>query len=102
MQHVNKLQLITATPQASPKVVGSIKLKDGTILSLSDLPAKNTSRWVASAKAAVVRVFMAGLASRDDLIARYNLSQEEFDIWLKRYVDGGKQALKITNIRPNS
>ena len=77
----------------------AIKLKDGTILSLSDLPPSNTTRWVASAKASVIRVYMAGLAAREDLIKKYNLSQEEFDSWLSRYVNGGNKALKVINTR---
>ncbi len=96
MQHIRKQNLVEIIPQPMPV---AIKLKDGTILSLSDLPPANTTRWVASTKAAVIRVYLAGLATRDDLIEKYALSSEEFEIWLNRYIDGGKQALKVTKIQ---
>lgn len=99
MQHIRTIDLVKAHPQISPKKPVAIKLKDGTIISLSDLPPTSTKRWVASAKESVIRVYMAGLATRDDLILKYALSSEEFDIWLNRYLDGGKQALKVTKIQ---
>ncbi len=81
-----------------PKNV-AVRLGDGTIISLSDLPDRNTKRWVASNKADVVRVFMAGLISEEEVCERYDLSEEEFQSWLNRYVAGGKQALKLVNLR---
>ncbi len=81
-----------------PKNV-AVRLGDGTIISLSDLPSKNTTRWVASNKAAVVKVFMAGLVSEEEVLERYGLSYEEFQSWLHRFMAGGKNALKIANLR---
>lgn len=94
MQHVKNI----AGVKIMPKNV-AVKLGDGTIISLSDLPAKTTTRWVASNKAAVVKVFMAGLASKEEILERYELSEEEFQNWLNRYMAGGKNALKVTNLR---
>ncbi len=81
-----------------PKNV-AVRLGDGTIISLSDLPDRNTKRWVASNKADVVKVFMAGLISEQEVCERYALSEEEFQSWLNRYIAGGKQALKLVNLR---
>ncbi len=94
MQHVKTI----AGVKIMPKNV-AVKLGDGTIISLSDLPPQSTTRWVASNKAAVVKVFMAGLISKEDILERYELSDEEFECWLNRFVAGGKNALKIVNLR---
>lgn len=81
-----------------PKNV-AVRLGDGTIISISDLPEKTTTRWVASNKASVVKVFMAGLVTQEEILQRYNLSEEEFQSWLNRYISGGKNALKVANLR---
>ncbi len=81
-----------------PKNV-AVRLGDGTIISLSDLPDPSTRRWVASNKAAVVKVYMAGLISEDEVLERYSLSHDEFQSWLNRYMAGGKNALKVTRLR---
>lgn len=77
----------------------AVRLADGTIISISDLPEHSTTRWVASNKSAVVRVFMAGLVSEVDILDRYQLSREEFQSWIKRYIAGGKNALKATKLQ---
>ncbi len=94
MQHVKHFTGVKYMPHNV-----AVRLGDGTIISLSDLPPKETTRWVASTKAAVVKVFMAGLIEREEVLDRYGLSDEEFEIWLNRYIAGGKKALKIVNIR---
>ncbi len=94
MQQVNNLKGV----KVMPKNV-AVRLGDGTIISLSDLPSTNTTRWVASNKAAVVRVFMAGLIHEKDVIERYGLSAEEFQSWIDRYITAGKNGLKVTTTK---
>jgi hypothetical protein len=76
----------------------TVTLRDGTILSMADLPEINT-RWVASRKAAVVSAVQAGLLTRDEVIARYQLSGEEFDSWVLAVERYGKSALKVTSLQ---
>lgn len=58
----------------------TVTLADGRILSIADLPSADT-RWVASRKQTVVLAVAHGLIARDEAIARYGLSDEEFDGW---------------------
>lgn len=73
-------------------------LPDGSILTLADLPPADT-RWVASRKAVVVRAVQHGLLSRDDALARYGLSDEEFDGWCQAIRRHGLGALRTTTIQ---
>lgn len=79
---------------AGPRVV---RLPCGTILSMGDLPARNT-RWVASRKADVVRAVLHGLLTREEALGRYGLTDEEFDRWLHNYATGGVRGLKVAAI----
>ncbi|WP_299846964.1 DUF1153 domain-containing protein [uncultured Paracoccus sp.] len=76
----------------------TVTLKDGSILSIADLPADQT-RWVASRKAAVVNAVAAGLLSREEVIQRYQLSEEEFDSWVLAVERYGKSGLKVTSLQ---
>ncbi len=76
----------------------AVKLKDGTVISLSDLPPTDTKRWVVRKKASVVRVFMAGLVSKEVLYERYNLTEEEFSSWLDKYILENKHVLNEKDI----
>ncbi|MDS9468397.1 DUF1153 domain-containing protein [Paracoccus sp. MBLB3053] len=73
-------------------------LQDGTIISLADLPVSVT-RWVASRKALVVAAVEHGLLTRDEAIARYGLSIEEFESWVQSFDRHGMDALKITQLQ---
>lgn len=82
------------------KTVGprTVTLTDGTILTLADLPPADT-RWVASRKATVVNAVQGGLVTRDEAIDRYQLSEEEFDSWVRAVERYGKRALKVTALQ---
>lgn len=73
-------------------------LRDGTILTLADLPPTDT-RWVASRKAVVVAAVEHGLLGRDEAIERYHLTAEEFDAWAGAVSRHGRNALKITHLQ---
>lgn len=76
----------------------TVTLADGTILTLADLPPADT-RWVASRKATVVSAVQGGLVTRDEAIDRYQLSDEEFDSWVRAVERYGKRALKVTALQ---
>lgn len=76
----------------------TVSLPDGSILSLADLPGRQT-RWVASRKAVVVHAVEHGLLTREDALRRYDLTDEEFDAWSKAVHQFGKNALKVTRLQ---
>lgn len=77
----------------------SVTLADGTVLTRADLPCGDAIRWVASRKARVVKAVAAGLVSRDEVIDRYQLSEEEFALWCDAVERHGEQGLKVTAIQ---
>ena len=77
----------------------AVTLPDGTVITRADLPEPGTRRWVASRKACVVRAIEAGLLSRDDALARYDLSEEELGGWQSAVEQHGVAALKATTLQ---
>jgi len=77
----------------------AVTLPDGTVLSRSDLPPPETSRWVASRKLAVVRGVAYGLMSRSEAMNTYGLSEEEFLSWVSGLEKHGMDALKGTLLK---
>ena len=77
----------------------AITLPDGTILTRADLPPKETRRWVASRKAIIVHAVAHGLIGRGEVLERYGLSEEEFDIWTDAVKKHGIAGLKVTAIQ---
>lgn len=63
----------------------SVILGDGTVFSMSDLPAQDVERWVISRKIAVLRGIHHGIISKPEAIARYRLSEEELTSWSIQY-----------------
>ncbi|UZD91946.1 DUF1153 domain-containing protein [Cognatishimia activa] len=77
----------------------AVTLQDGSVFSQADLPPRNTNRWVASRKAAVVRGVIYGLISQEDALERYALTEEEFLEWLKAIRTHGEDGLKTTALQ---
>jgi hypothetical protein len=77
----------------------SVTLPDGTIMTRADLPPPETVRWVASRKAAVVRAVQAGLITREQALANYGLSDEEFGAWESAVAAHGEKALRATALQ---
>lgn len=77
----------------------AVTLPDGTVLTLADLPPKDTRRWVASRKACVIRAVEAGLLSKKAALERYALSDEEFELWQSAVNEHGIDALKVTSLQ---
>lgn len=76
-----------------------VELPDGRKFSRSDLPPKNTTRWVASRKASVVLAVSIGLISNDEACETYQLSKEEFAGWIGSVKKHGVGALKATKLQ---
>jgi hypothetical protein len=76
-----------------------VTLPDGTKMSRSDLPPADTSRWVASRKALVVRAILSGLIDTDEACTLYSLSVEEVADWTDKVRAHGDAALKATAVK---
>lgn len=77
----------------------AVTLADGTVLTLADLPPRETRRWVASRKAVVIQAVEHGLLSKKAAMERYALSEEEFDLWRQAIDKHGVDALKVTALQ---
>lgn len=69
---------------------------NGKWLSLADLPAPDTKRWVPRRKAEVVAAVRGGILSLDDACERYALTVEEFLSWQRNVERCGLQGLRAT------
>src|SRR5215475_6075999 len=72
---------------------------NGNSLTVSNLPAPGTKRWVFRVKAEIVAAVRAGLLSLEEACRRYMLTVEEFRTWeysIERY---GLSALRVTRIQ---
>lgn len=79
--------------------VQSVALPDGRVMTRADLPAKDTTRWVASRKAAVVIALEAGLITREEALQTWSLSEEELNAWRRAVARHGVGALKATAVQ---
>lgn len=70
---------------------------DGGRLRLSDLPPANTRRWVVRRKAEVVTAVRGGLLTLEEALARYGLTEEEFDSWRGAFARHGLSGLRTTS-----
>ena len=77
----------------------AVTLPDGSVMTRADLPPADTTRWVASRKAAVVRAVLHGLISRAEALERYGLSDDVFDGWLRAIRDHGVAALRAAAVQ---
>ena len=69
---------------------------DGAPLSMADLPAENTRRWVPKRKAIVVAAVRGGLLSLDEACERYKLTVDEFLNWQQSIDKHGVRGLRAT------
>jgi len=76
-----------------------VKMPDGSVMTRSELPHINTTRWVARRKATVVKAVAAGMLSREEACDMYSLSVEEFDNWLNALAKFGRGGLRVTKIQ---
>ena len=71
----------------------------GAPLTLSDLPPRETERWVIRRKAEVVAAVRGGLLTLDEACERYRLTNEEFIGWQKSVEQHGMAGLRTTRIQ---
>jgi hypothetical protein len=71
----------------------------GEPLTLADLPAPETKRWVVRRKAEVVAAVNGGLLTVDEVCDRYGLSSEEFASWQRAIDRVGMPGLRVTRIQ---
>jgi hypothetical protein len=71
----------------------------GAPLTLSDLPPRETERWVIRRKAEVVAAVRGGLLTLDEACDRYRLTNEEFLGWQKSIDAHGMAGLRTTRIQ---
>ena len=69
---------------------------DGSILTLRDLPPRETKRWVSRQKAKVVVAVDSGLLSLDEACRLYAMSVEEFLSWQRAWAREGQRGLRAT------
>jgi len=72
---------------------------DGSPLTMSDLPAPGTKRWVIRRKAEVVAAVRGGLLSLDEACRRYTLTVEEFLAWQRAIDRFGLAGLRATRVQ---
>lgn len=72
---------------------------DGSPLTISDLPPKNTKRWVIRRKAEVVAAVRGGLLSLEEACDRYTLTVDEFLSWQKSIDEYGLAGLRATRVQ---
>lgn len=88
---------LAAKPKAS-----FIVRSDGTVVTLRDLPAVDTKRWVARRKAEIVEAVDGGLLTTEDACWRYTLTMEEFVSWriaIERFGRTGLNSRRAQNDR---
>jgi len=76
---------------------------DGSPLTVTDLPPKDTKRWVIRRKAQVVAAVRGGLLSLEEACERYTLTVDEFLSWqrsIDRYGLPGLRTTRIQDYRP--
>lgn len=76
-----------------------VELGDGSRMTRSDLPPRNTRRWVARRKALVVTAVATGLVSEEEACEMYELSSEELHSWRIAMETHGTRALRATALQ---
>jgi hypothetical protein len=66
---------------------------------MDDLPPPNTIRWTARRKAAVVAAVHSGRITMEEVLRRYQLSEEEFLSWQRAFETHGIAGLRATRVR---
>ncbi len=72
---------------------------DGGPLTIADLPAPDTRRWVIRRKAEVVAAVRGGLLSLEEACKRYTLTVDEFLSWQASIEQHGLPGLRTTRIQ---
>jgi hypothetical protein len=68
----------------------------GERMTMADLPAPDTNRWVARRKAEVVAAVNGGMLTIEEACERYQLTLEEFASWQRAVERSGLPGLRVT------
>jgi hypothetical protein len=75
------------------------RMPDGRVLSRSDLPTPSSRlHWTPARKQVVIECLRQGLATMEELQARYSISTDELLAWNRLYADRDRKALMTTQI----
>jgi hypothetical protein len=85
--------------RAPPPKVSYVIGPDGSPLTIANLPAANTTRWLPRRKAEVVAAVRGGLISLEEACSRYSLMVEEFLTWRDAVDRYGIPGLRSTRIQ---
>lgn len=66
---------------------------------MGELPPTDTRRWVVSRKAAVVTAVRRGKITMEEVLRRYQLSEEESLSWQHAFETYGPPGLRATPVR---
>jgi hypothetical protein len=72
---------------------------EGSRLTIADLPAPGTKRWVARRKAEVVAAVRGGLISLEEVCSRYKLTVDELLFWQESVDRHGLRGLRTMHIQ---
>jgi len=72
---------------------------NGSPLTIADLPAPGTRRWVIRRKAEVIAAVRGGLLSLEEACSRYMLTVDEFLMWQSSIEQHGLAGLRTTRIQ---
>ncbi len=72
---------------------------DGSPLTIADLPAPDTKRWVVRRKALVVAAVRGGLLSIEEASSRYTLTVDELLSWQSLIEKHGLAGLRTTRVQ---
>ena len=72
---------------------------DGAPLTIADLPANNTTRWVTRRKAQVVAAVRGGLLTLEEACDRYRLTMDEYLCWQQAVDRHGLAGLRTTKVQ---
>ncbi len=72
---------------------------DGSPLTIADLPAPGTTRWIVRRKATVIAAVRGGLLSLEEACDRYMLTVEEYLSWQSSIDQHGLAGLRATCVQ---
>jgi hypothetical protein len=72
---------------------------NGALLTIADLPPRDTKRWVIRRKAELVAAVRGGLLSLEEACERYTLTVDEFLSWQRLFERHGLQGLRATRVQ---
>lgn len=74
-------------------------LNDAKAHAHANLPPQDTQRWVARRKAAVLAAINAGVLTRAQACARYQISEIELRLWERAVHFAGVPGLRVTRVQ---